>query len=240
MRKETIEYSADGLTMRGQAIWPTLMTVEPPYPAVIVCHAYSGCSDFEQGQAEMLAAMGFIGFAADMYGEGEVVDSKEEAMEKMQPLLADRGPLRLRVQAALEMAAKLPDVDRERIAAIGYCFGGATVLELARSGAKLRGVVSFHGLLSPDPSMVRQKINTPVLVLHGEADPMIPPEQVLAFQQEMNEAKTDWQLHSYGGVMHSFTNPNVNSPEEGSCYNEAAARRSWQAMSNFLEEVLRF
>ncbi len=235
MKKETVEYSADGITMQGQAIWPE---TAGPHPVVIVCHAYSGCGPFEQSQAERLAEMGYLAFAVDVYGGGEVISTKEEAMKKMLPLVEDRGPLRLRVQAALAAAAKLQDADPERIAAIGYCFGGATVLELARSGAQLRGVVSFHGLLSPDPNMAREKITPLVLVLHGEADPMVPPEQVLNFEQEMNEAGADWQLHAYGGVMHSFTNPRVNSPEEGSCYNHAAARRSWQAMSDFLEEAL--
>ena len=235
MRKEAIEYSEGGIVMRGQAIWPE---AAGPHRVVMVCHAYSGCSDFEQSQAAALAELGYLAFAADMYGEGAVTDTKEEAMTRMEPLLADRALLRRRAQAALTAAYELQDADPERVAVIGYCFGGVTALELARSGAAFRGAVSFHGLLTPSADLPRQKIVTPVLALHGERDPMVPPQQVLDFEQEMNEAQADWQLHVYGGAMHSFTNPNANTPEDGTCYNEAAAFRSWQAMRNFLEEVL--
>jgi len=148
--------------------------------------------------------------------------------------------MRARANAGLEVLKKHPLTDVNRIAAIGYCFGGTVVLEMARSGAELAGVVSFHGGLStPNPSDAKN-IKGKVLVLHGADDPAVPPDQVIAFQDELRKAGVDWQMVSYGGAVHSFTNPEAgNDPSRGAAYNEKADKRSWEAMKTFFGEIFK-
>jgi dienelactone hydrolase len=164
----------------------------------------------------------------------------QEAQQASAPFRDDRPLMRARARAGLEVLRKHELVDPKRIAAIGYCFGGMTVLELARSGADVAGVVSFHGGLStPNPAEAKN-IKAKVLVLHGGDDPNVPPEQVLAFQDEMRKAKVDWQMVIYGGAVHSFTNPaSGNDPSRGAAYNEKADQRSWEAMRVFFAEIFR-
>ena len=156
----------------------------------------------------------------------------------MQPFLEDRALLQRRMNLALETLRKIDRVDPSRIAAMGFCFGGLCVLDLARSGADIRGVVSFHGLLNPPGKTAGNKIKARVLVLHGHDDPMVPPDAVLAFERELTEAGADWQVHVYGQTMHAFTNPQANDPAFGTVYKASADRRSWQSLQNFLAEVL--
>jgi len=210
---------------------------EGSFPAVLVHHAWAGQGDFERDKAKALAGLGYAGFALDNYGAGRVGQSPEENRALMQPLMGDRAQLRRRVLAGLDAAQSLPEVDAERVAAIGFCFGGLCALDLARSGATLRGAVSFHGLLMPC-GLPPETILGKVLALHGYDDPMAPPEAVLAFAQEMSEAGADWQLHAYGGTLHAFTNPVANDPAAGLRYSADADRRSWQSMRAFLEEAL--
>ncbi|MHB1948101.1 MAG: dienelactone hydrolase family protein [Gammaproteobacteria bacterium] len=207
-------------------------------PAVLVFHDWSGRNEFAQKKAEQLAELGYIGFAVDMYGSGKVGTTTEEKQELMKPLANNRVLLRQRVLAALEAVKKQPDVDLQRIGAIGFCFGGLCALDLARSGADVRGVVSFHGLLHKPENLPDKKIVAKVLAMHGHDDPMVKPDQVLAFETEMTEQKVDWQVHVYGGTQHGFTNPLAKDNKLGIFYNEVAARRSWIAMKNFFEEVL--
>ena len=207
-----------------------------PFPVVLINHAWAGQSDFERDKAEALARLGYAGFAADNYGGGRVGANPEENRAMMKPLIADRAVLRQRLLSALTAARAIEEVDASRVAAIGFCFGGLCALDVARSGADLRGVVSFHGLLSP-AGLSPQKILAKVLVLHGYDDPSVPPEAAMAFASEMSRVGADWQLHAYGGTMHAFTNPLANSPASGLLYSEPAARRSWQSMTTFLEEV---
>ncbi|MCC5885085.1 MAG: dienelactone hydrolase family protein [Gammaproteobacteria bacterium] len=209
-----------------------------PRPAVLVSHAWGGRDDFSCQRAEDLAALGYVGFALDVYGKGVHGGTVGENQALMNPLLGDRALLRRRLAAALTCIREQPEVDPGRVAAIGYCFGGLCVLDMARSGADLRGVVSFHGLLSAPEGMANDRISSKVLVLHGHDDPMVPPDQVLAFEQEMTAAGADWQLHAYGHTQHSFTNPEANNPDLGAAYQPDAARRSWVSMQAFLEEVL--
>jgi len=207
-----------------------------PFPVVLIHHAWSGQTDFERDKAAALAKLGYAAFAVDNYGGGRVGQSPDENRAMMKPLVADRALLRQRLLSALTAARAVPEVDASRVAAIGFCFGGLCALDLARSGADVRGVVSFHGLLSP-AGLSSQKVLAKVLVLHGYDDPSAPPEAVLAFASEMSQADADWQLHAYGGTMHAFTNPAANSPAAGKLYSESADRRSWQSMRAFLEEV---
>ena len=154
----------------------------------------------------------------------------------MNPLWADRAMLRQRIRAGVVAERNIPQVDAKRVAAMGYCFGGMCVLELARSGADVLGVISIHGIFTPG-DIANQAIKAKILCLHGHDDPMVPPEQVLAFASEMNDAGADWQLHAYGGTKHAFTNPAANNPDLGTLYNELAEKRAYQSLRNFLQEI---
>jgi dienelactone hydrolase len=206
-------------------------------PAVIVCHDWSGRNDFACQRAKLLAEMGYVGFALDMYGQAKTGSTNDEKMALMGPVIGDRLFLRQRLRAALEAVTSMPEVDKHRIAVIGFCFGGLCALDLARSGADIKGAVSFHGLLGKPENITNNPIKAKVLVLHGYDDPMAKPEQVNGFAQEMTEANVDWQIHMYGHVQHAFTNPSAHDTELGLIYNEVAARRSWLAMTHFLAEI---
>lgn len=207
-------------------------------PAVMVMHDWSGRNTFADQKAEKLAELGYIGFAIDMYGIGKLGKTTEEKMALMKPLIEDRAAIRERLLAALSAVKTLADVDTQRIGAIGFCFGGLCVLDLARSGADVRGVVSFHGLLNAPPHLADNKIKAKILALHGYEDPMVTSDQVFAFEREMTEQKVDWQLTVYSGTKHGFTNPLANDPEMGIVHNPLAEQRSWLAMKNFFAEVM--
>ncbi|MDD5272931.1 MAG: dienelactone hydrolase family protein [Methylovulum sp.] len=206
-------------------------------PAVLISHTWAGRDGFVKGKAEQLAGLGYLGFALDMYGGGVVGASPEENERLMQPFIADRAMLQRRISAALAAVRLLPWVDDSNIAAIGFCFGGLCVLDLARSGADIKGVVSFHGLLGAPDTLEKPPITAKVLALHGHDDPLAPVAQVNAFEQEMTEAGADWQVHAYGHTVHAFTNPASNNPAFGMVYQPTAERRSWQSMKNFLTEI---
>lgn len=206
-------------------------------PAVLISHAWGGRDDFVAEKANKLAELGYVGFALDMYGKDVLGNSPEQNSKLMQPFIDDRGLLQKRIKAALSAVRLLPWVDDSKIAAMGFCFGGLCVLDLARAGADLKGVVSFHGLLGAPDNLQSNSIKAKVLALHGHDDPMGPIEQVVAFEQEMTKAGADWQLHTYGHTMHAFTNPKANDPAFGTVYQANADKRSWLAMKNFLAEV---
>ncbi|HEY8157248.1 MAG TPA: dienelactone hydrolase family protein [Methylobacter sp.] len=206
-------------------------------PAVLINHTWVGRDDFVAEKAKKLAALGYVGFAVDMYGKGVLGSDREENMRLMQPFMADRAMLQQRMKAALAAVKLMPWVDDSKIASIGFCFGGLCSLDLARTGVDIKGAVSFHGLLAAPENTQGNTIKAKVLVLHGHDDPMNPAEQVLAFEQEMTEAGADWQLHTYGHTMHAFTNPLANDPAFGTVYQPSADQRSWIAMQNFLAEI---
>jgi len=211
-----------------------------PLPVVLVIHDWSGCNAFARGKADEIAAMGYAGFAIDLYGEGKTGQTTEEKMALMKPLMADRALLLRRIQSAVDAVKTQPGINAKKIAVIGFCFGGLCALDLARSSREILGAVSLHGLLTPPPQE-KQKTLTPlpakILVLHGHDDPMVPPDQLLAFEQEMTAAKADWQVLVFGGTRHAFTNPEANDAAMGTVYNATAARRAWIATGNFLSEV---
>lgn len=211
---------------------------ETQKPLVLVAHDWSGRREFACQAAERIAQMGYIGFALDMYGKGVFgADGDVELNSSlMNPLASDRAALRQRVRAALVAGRNIPQVDPTKVAAMGYCFGGMCVLELARSGADVLGVVSIHGIFAPG-EVPNEEIKAKVLCLHGHDDPMVPPEQVLAFETEMNEARVDWQVHAYGQTTHAFTNPAANNPDFGTVYREIAEQRAYQSLANFLDEI---
>lgn len=212
-------------------------------PAVLVAHAWRGQDDFARSKAEDLAKLGYIALAVDMYGNGLTV-SNEEAPKMMMPLFINRKTLRSRIVTAYKALLQQPNVDKERIGAIGFCFGGLTVLELSRSGEHLKGVVSFHGLLGYQLQEAKADVVVPasnrtgaVLILHGYKDPMVSVTDITDMQKELSEAKLDWQMHIYGNAVHAFTNPQAQEAENGMLYNATAERRSWQTMKLFFEEV---
>ncbi|MGR8933168.1 MAG: dienelactone hydrolase family protein [Gammaproteobacteria bacterium] len=206
-------------------------------PAVLICHTWVGRDAFVAEKAKKLAEMGYVGFALDMYGKGILGSGPEENAKLMQPFIDDRARLQRRITAALQAVKLLPWTDGNKVAAIGFCFGGLCVLDLARTGADLQGVISFHGLLGAPGNTEGHVIQAKVLILHGNDDPMAPVEHVVAIQKELTAAHADWQLHSYGNTMHAFTNPVANDPSFGTVYQPIADRRSWQAMQNFLAEI---
>ncbi len=206
-------------------------------PAVLVSHAWGGRDEFVAEKVKKLAELGYVGFALDMYGKGVLGTSPEQNMALMQPFIDDRALLQQRIKAAFSAVRLLPWVDDSKIAAIGFCFGGLCVLDLARTGVDIKGVVSFHGLLDIPKNTQVHPIKAKVLVLHGHDDPMVSINQLIDFQYEMNELGADWQLHTYGHTMHAFTNPVANNPDFGTVYQADADRRSWLAMQNFLAEI---
>lgn len=210
---------------------------DEPRPAVIVAHDWTGRGDLVCNKAKLLAEMGYLGFALDMYSQGRIGTSVEEKKALMDPVINDRLLLRNRLQAAYDAVIGMPEVDINRVAIIGFCFGGLCALDLARSGADIKGAVSFHGLLNKPDDLKSEPIKAKILVLHGYDDPMVRPEQVNEFCQEMTDAGADWQVHMYGHVQHGFANPQAHEVNMGIVYNEVAAHRSWIAMTNFLAEI---
>lgn len=236
LKTEYIEY-LDGDTVLEAYIAYDEDTTEKK-PCVLIGHDWSGRREYACAAAERMADLGYVGFAADVYGKG--VFGKDGDAEGnaalMMPFVNDRNLLRRRMQAALVAARTLSQVDDSNIGAIGYCFGGMAVLELARSGADVKGVASVHGLLGQGDAPSHD-IQASVLCLHGHEDPMVPPEQVRAFETEMTAAQVDWQVHVYGRTMHAFTNPAANNPDFGTLYSQTANIRAEQALANFFREL---
>lgn len=238
IRSEAVEYKQGDVVLEGALFWDD--AAKGQRPGVLIVHQWMGPTDYERLRARQLAGMGYVAFVADVYGRSVRPASAKDAGELAGSYKRDRAKLRGRVTAGLEALLASGKADPKRVAAIGYCFGGTAVLELARSGANVAGVVSFHGGLdSPNPADGKN-IKAKVLVLHGADDPFVPAADIAAFQQELRDAKVDWQMVSYGGAVHSFTHADAGSDaSKGAAYNEAADRRSWQAMKAFLEEVFK-
>ncbi|MGH8318366.1 MAG: dienelactone hydrolase family protein [Steroidobacteraceae bacterium] len=237
IRERLIEYHDGGAVLEGFFCHDDARP--GPLPAVLIAHTWSGRDEFVERKARRLAWHGFATFALDMFGKGKRGNTNEECSALMTPLVQDRSLLARRISAALTTVRELREVDSRRIAAMGFCFGGMCVLDLARNGADVRGVVSLHGLLKPSGRPAPAKFPAKVLMLHGYADPMAPPEDALAIAKELTAAGADWQLHAYGNTVHAFTNPHANDRAGGMAYDEAADRRAWQALLQFLDEVLR-
>jgi dienelactone hydrolase len=215
-------------------------SLKGPRPGVLVVHDWMGISEETKRRCSMLAGLGYVAFAADIYGKDVRPADGAEAGKLAGIYKGDRILYRHRLALALQTLRSNPKVDPKRLAAIGYCFGGTGVLELARSGADVRGVVSFHGGLdSPNPEDGKA-VRCKVLVLHGADDPYVPAPDIAAFQEELRKAGVDWQMVMYSGAVHAFTNPSAGSdPSKGAAYNERADRRSWEAMKAFFAEILK-
>lgn len=209
-----------------------------PRPGVLVVHQWKGLGDYEKKRAGMLAALGYTAFCADIYGQGIRPKTPQDAGKEAGRYKSDRTLLRRRVNLGLAQLRASTHVNTAKVGAIGYCFGGTTVLELARSGADVAAVVSFHGGLDTPTPADAKNIKARVLACHGGDDPFVPAADVAAFQQEMRDGSVDWQFISYGGAVHSFTDWGADGSMKGSKYNEPADKRSWQAMKSFFAETL--
>jgi len=204
-------------------------------PGVILFPTVMGITDLERGFAGRLVGEGYAVLLADLYGRRFTPDQRGEAMAAMTALREDRAGLRDRLLGVLGVAIEQEEIDDERVAAIGFCFGGQNALDLARSGAELKGVASFHGLFDP-PGLPPQPINAKVAAYHGWDDPLVPPEAVVALAAELTEAGADWQIHAFGHVGHGFTNPGATGAMPGIKFDEVTARRAWAACDAFLAE----
>jgi dienelactone hydrolase len=238
IKTQNVDYKSGDITCEGYLAYDSTLTGK--HPGVLIVHQWRGITDYEKMRAQMLAKMGYVAFVADIYGKGTRPQSNDEAMKQVVPYYKDRALFRTQVNAGFNQLKQNKLVDTTRIAAIGYCFGGSGVIELARSGAHLNGVVSFHGgLTTPTPDDAKN-IKAKVLVMTGADDPNVPPDQVKAFEDEMTKGGVDWQLISYGGAVHSFTIPTAgNDNSTGSAYNEKADKRSWEAMKSFFTEIFK-
>lgn len=235
MQTKLIEYQDDTQNYEGYLAFDE--TKAGPLPTVLIGHAWAGRDDFVCQKAELLAQLGYVAFAWDLFGKGILGRNKEENAALIKPYMEDRDLLQKRMQTALKTVLDLDIVDNNRLGAIGFCFGGLCVLDLARSGTSLAGVVSFHGLLNAPNTTANETIRAKILALHGHDDPMVPPSQVAEFQEEMTKAKADWQMHIYGNTMHAFTNPQADDKDFGTVYHPLADQRANLAMQNFLSEI---
>lgn len=232
---KTVEYQQGDTTLEGYLAYDDSFTGRRP--GVLVVHQWMGLTDYEQNHAVMLANLGYVAFCADIYGKGVRPQNYKDAGAEATKYKTNRALLRLRVNAGLAKLKQNELVDTNRIAAIGYCFGGTTVIELARSGAALNGIVSFHGGLDSPAPTDGKNIQCKVLVCHGADDPFEKPEDLAAFESEMRTANVDWRLIMYGGAVHSFTQPMADGSLPGAKYNERADKRSWQDMKQFFAEI---
>jgi len=238
METYDIEYRAEAVNLRGYLALDE--TAAGRRPGVLVFHEGLGLGEFAMARARMLAELGYVALAADMFGDRRQARNLQEVVKLVGDLRNEPEKLRARGSAALTTIAALPQVDANRIGAIGFCFGGSVVLELARDGADLKAAVSFHGVLATRMPAASGKVKASVLVCTGADDPLAPPEQVKAFEDEMRAAGVrDWQVISYGNTLHGFTNPAADgSMMRSALYSAQADRRSWASMRSLFEEVL--
>ena len=231
-----VEYKDGRQNCVGYLAWDE--TFADPKPCVLVNHAWGGLDGFAQDQAIQMAALGYVGFALDNYGDGALPATNDEKSALMGPLVEDRAKLLQRLKAGIKAASALEQVDADHLAAIGFCFGGLCTLDMARAGLGLKAAISFHGLLSKPEGAKVKTIKSKVLVAHGWDDPMVPPAQVVDFGAEMVAAKcSDWQLLGFGNTTHAFMVPEANDKKNGLQYNELSARRATLASHDLLHDV---
>ena len=236
VQTKAVEYKDGETVLTGHLYWDD--AIEGERPGVLVVHEWWGLNDYAKKRAQMLAELGFVAFAADMYGDGHVTDKPEQAKTWMQEVTADVEGWRERAMLGIEQLKASGMVSGDNIAAIGYCFGGATVLQLSYANAPLKGVVSFHGALPAAPEEAKGKIGPQILVLHGQADTFVAPEVVTNFRNKLEESGAIWEMNTYGGARHGFTNPDAAEfGMENLVYNKRADERSWARMQEFFGEI---
>ncbi|MGH8187252.1 MAG: dienelactone hydrolase family protein [Steroidobacteraceae bacterium] len=232
-----VRYEHDGEPLHGALVRPT---ADGTVPCVMVVPAWEGRSQAQEVTATDLARLGYAAFCVDVYGGGKCGSTPAECEALMTPFIVDRALLRARLLAAVATVRALPQIDPDRVAAIGFCFGGLCVLDLARANAPLAAIASIHGLFTPlpPPLTTATRIDAKVIAFHGWDDPMVPPKDVEALGRELSAARAQWQLHVFGGTMHAFTNKDANAPELGIQYDSLAAARTWVALGEFLRETV--
>lgn len=237
VKSEAVQYEHDGTKLTGYLYYDDAKTDKRP--GVMVVHEWWGLNDYAKKRAEMLAELGYVAFAADMYGDGKVTDKPAQAKEWMTEITSDVDAWRATANAGLAQLKKSDKVDPEKLAAIGYCFGGGTILQMAYGGTDIDGVVSFHGSLPSAPDGA--EIKTKVLAFHGNADAMVPSATVAKFSEQMEKSDADWQFMAFGsGVRHGFTNPDAGKYGiENLKYDEKADQRSWAEMQDFFGEIFK-
>ena len=235
MKAESLEYQDGDVTLKGFVALDDRNNDKRP--GILVMPEAFGLGKQAKGRAERLAGLGYAALAGDPYGNGLEVADLQEAIKHAGNIRADTTKFRQRIRAGLDTLAELPQVDTDRLAVIGYCMGGTCSLEMARDGAPIKGVVSFHGGLETESPAESGKVQAKILVCHGADDPFVPVEQVNACETEMTKAGANWQVTSYGNTVHSFTNPEADGSIPGICYNKQADERSWQAMRAFFDEI---
>lgn len=237
VQTKTVEYSDGDVVLQGFVAWDSDRT-DAAVPGVLVVHQWMGLTEYEQGRCKQLAELGYVAFALDIYGKGVRPADRKAAAAQAGIYKSDRELYRRRLNLGLEQLLKIDHVSPQKIAAIGYCFGGTGALELARSGAKINGVVSFHGGLDSPTPADGKNIQAKLLICHGADDPFVPAADIEAFKSELNAAEVDWQMVYYSGAVHSFTQPMAgNDNSAGAAYNERADKRSWNAMRVFFAEL---
>ncbi|MBV8780358.1 MAG: dienelactone hydrolase family protein [Phycisphaerae bacterium] len=236
VKTETVEYKQGDTTLKGFLAYDDAGSAKGP--GVLVVPEWWGLNDYVKGRAKQLADLGYVAFVADMYGDGKTTTDANKAKEWSGPFYSNRQLFRDRGMAALDQLKKQANVDASKLAAMGYCFGGTTALELARGGAPLLGVVTFHGGLSNPTPDDAKNIKGKVLVLTGADDPMIKAAERDAFEKEMNDAKVNYELDIYCGAKHAFTNPDADKfGIPGIAYNKQADQRSFARMKSFFDEI---
>lgn len=237
IKTKVVQYKDGDVTLEGFVAWDSEQTAKER-PGVLVVHQWLGLTEYEQSRCRQLAELGYVAFALDIYGQGVRPAGPQDAGKLAGVYKGDRALYRKRLKLGLDQLRAQPGVSQQQIAAIGYCFGGTGAIELARSGAEIAGIVSFHGGLdSPSPADGK-KVKGKMLICHGADDPFVPVPEIDAFKKEMNDAKVDWQMTYYSGAVHSFTQPMAgNDNSRGAAYNALADKRSWQAMKDFFDEL---
>lgn len=244
MKHEKVSYEIDGQSYSGYWAFPAGDEIaDERRPAIIVAHAWMGQDHFALRKAEELAALGYIGFAADLYGDGKNAAGADEAWRLMMPLFEDRLLLQKRIRKAFDVVSGNPRVDPGKIGIIGFCFGGLMAIELLRSGAPVKGAVSFHGVLgnaigecAAKRAPIANGIKGSLLMLHGVDDPLVSVDDILGLQRELSEAEVDWQMNIYSHTSHAFTNPQAHDTKNGLIYNSKSSDRAWWAMIHFFSE----
>lgn len=240
IKSEVVEYKDGETILEGVLVYDdALVKKNKKLPGIVIVHDWMGVGDYVKMRAEQMAELGYVAFAADIYGKGvRPKDAKEAGAQAGKYKAGDRKEMRSRATAAYNLLAANKNVDAGKISAMGYCFGGTVALEMAKQDLDLKGVVSFHGGLSSVSPDDAKKIKSQVLVLHGAIDPYVPATEVAQFQKELNDAKVNYEFVAYSGAVHAFTEKHVgNDISKGAAYNEVADKRSFTAMKTFLTEV---
>lgn len=232
IKDASISYTHQNTLLEGFVAYST----DKKRPLVLLCHSWRGRDDFICEKAKVIASLGYVGFAIDMYGKGVLSKSNEESVILKKPFIDDRSLLLKRLLRGFETASQLPYADSTRIAVLGFGFGGLCALDLARSGVDLKGAISVYGHFN-SPDFLVQTIKAKILILHGFNDPISPMSELMDFQQEMENAHVDWQTHIYGNTYHAFATPSANDSSKGIIYNPTSAERAWNEIKNFLEEL---